>query len=188
MSDWSEGVFDGGAAEVAAAVNWYGDVLAGYTGNAQAQEFGIGYVPQVLSTVSNWTSAEGGQAYQGGEAADIKSPLAAAKTEKSGVSRWWSGLSNDDKKMGITVATLLAGGLANVGAGRRKDRELSILESRATADTEFNRARIALEQQKMANASAIGQTNFGGAMAPGMINAPVNLTRNRLRPTPGVPA
>lgn len=57
-----------------------------------------------------------------------------------------------------------------------------------TADTEFNRARIALEQQRMANGSAIGQTNFGSATQPmGMINAPVTLTRNRLKPTPGVP-
>lgn len=110
-------------------------------------------------------------------------------SEKSGIAKWWSELSSDDKKIGLSVAGLLSGGLANMGKGRREDKSLQIQQQNADANTTGVAERARQFNQQMANASSIGQTNFGTATQPmGMINAPVTLTRNRLKPTPGMPA
>jgi len=117
---------------------------------------------------------------QGGAAPDVN--------EKSAISKWWGGLTSDDKKLGLSVAALLGGGLANIGTGKRKDRELNIAQQNADTNAAGVAERARQFNQQMANGSAIGQTNFGTATQPlGMINAPVTLTRNRLKPTPGVP-
>lgn len=109
--------------------------------------------------------------------------------EKSSLAKWWSALSSDDKKIGLSVAGLLSGGLANMGKGRREDKSLQIQQQYADANTAGVAERARQFNQQMANASSIGQTNFGTATQPmGMINAPVTLTRNRLKPTPGMPA
>ena len=98
-----------------------------------------------------------------------------------------AGWAQSDKGM-TSIATALMGGVGMLSQGKRKDRGLSIMERNAAS----NEAAVAERKRQfdiqMANASSIGQTNFGAAMAPGMINAPVRLTRNRLIPTPGVPA
>lgn len=189
MSDFSEGVFDNGAGEVAAAsgdgAGW-GVVWQNLAQDPVAQSLGIGQVGQVLQSANNWVSAEGGTGY--GENADLKNPSGTAKAESSSLAKWWGGLTTDDKKMGLTLATLLAGGLSNIGKGKREDRALDIQKQNADTNLAAVNERKRQFDQQMANGSAIANTNFGGAMGPGMINAPVTLTRNRLLPTPGAPA
>ena len=119
--------------------------------------------------------------------------VAGSKTEdpkagSSSISKWWSALGNDDKKLGLSALALIGGGLSNIGKGRREDRALAIQQQNADANTAGVAERARQFNQQMANGSAIGQTNFGTATQPlGMINAPVTLTRNRLKPTPGMP-
>lgn len=111
------------------------------------------------------------------------------KKEPSMISKFWGSLSADDKKIGLSVLGMLGGGLANIGKGKREDRALQIQQQNADANTAGVAERARQFNQQMANASSIGQTNFGTATQPmGMINAPVTLTRNRLKPTPGMPA
>lgn len=187
MSDWSDGVFDNGAAEVADAGNWAnGDFWQTLANDPVAQSLGIGQVGQVLETANNWVSAEGGTGY--GDNADLKNPAGSAKTESSGLAKWWGGLTTDDKKIGLSMATLLAGGLSGLASGKRRDRELNIMQQNADANLAAVNERKRQFDVQMANGSAIAQTNFGSATGPGMINAPVTLTRNRLLPTPGAPA
>jgi len=112
-----------------------------------------------------------------------------AKKEPSMISKFWGSLSADDKKIGLSVLGMLGGGLANIGKGKRTDRELNIAQQNADTNAAGVAERARQFNQQMANASSIGSTNFGTATQPmGMINAPVTLTRNRLKPTPGMPA
>lgn len=111
------------------------------------------------------------------------------KKDPSGIAKWWKELDAGDKKIGMSALAMLGGGLANIGKGKRSDRELNIAQQNADANTAGVAERARQFNQQMANASSIGQTNFGTATQPmGMINAPVSLTRNRLKPTPGMPA
>ncbi len=120
--------------------------------------------------------------------------VASTKTEdpKGGpgpIAKFWGSLNADDKKVGLSALALLGGGLANIGKGRREDKSLSIAEMNANTNAAAVAERARQFDQQMANGSSIGQTNFGTATQPlGMINAPVTLTRNRLKPTPGMPA
>lgn len=112
-----------------------------------------------------------------------------AKKEPSMISKFWGSLSSDDKKIGLSVLGMLGGGLANIGKGKRTDRELNIAQQNADTNAAGVAERARQFNTQMANASSIGSTNFGTATQPmGMINAPVTLTRNRLKPTPGMPA
>ena len=111
------------------------------------------------------------------------------KKDPSGIAKWWKELDAGDKKIGMSALAMLGGGLANIGKGKREDKALQIQQQNADANTAGVAERARQFNQQMANASSIGQTNFGTATQPmGMINAPVSLTRNRLKPTPGMPA
>jgi len=111
------------------------------------------------------------------------------KKDPSGIAKWWKELDAGDKKIGMSALAMLGGGLANIGKGKRTDRELNIAQQNADTNAAGVAERARQFNQQMANASSIGQTNFGTATQPmGMINAPVSLTRNRLKPTPGMPA
>lgn len=181
MSDWSG---DDSTPELTvpddsytAATNWFDSFMQTLdTGTQQAaQQLGAGALTQA------WTSGEelpDGNVRVG----NVSGGTNTAKDSGSlldKITRW----STSDKGM-TSIATMLAGGLAGLAKGKR-DQQIA---DATTLNAQSNAASVAERKrqfdQQMANGSAIGQTNFGTAMQPlGMINAPVTLTRNRLKPT-----
>ncbi len=133
---------------------------------------------QDTGALSGWVS---------GETLPAGKSMTQQAKEGSSLSKWWGSLNTDDKKIGLSILTMLGGGLAQVGKGKREDRMLQIQQQNADANTAGVNLRREMFDRQMANANSIASTNFGTATQPGLINAPVTLTRNRLKPTPGAP-
>jgi hypothetical protein len=185
MSDWSDGTPDVDSYYSAGDLDWsaLASMIQGdLTPQEQSAAAGLGMnagvglqMPGTIGKVAAGTNIN-------------QTPPGDDKS-KSPTSIWdkIAGWAQSDKGM-TSIATALMGGVGMLANGKRLDRKLEIEQQAQATNAAAVAERKREFDQQMANASSIGQTNFGSAMGPGLINAPVTLTRNRLKPTPGVPA
>lgn len=183
MSDWSDDYSNTNLSTPTPEFDW-DTFISGVMGSLPPDQQQVAASLGGNDTATYFGTGTNGATIGGVTGSNTEDP----KKEPSMISKWWASIGNDDKKMGLSALALLGGGLANIGKGRREDKSLSIQQQNADTNAAAVAERAREFNQQMANGSSIGQTNFGTATQPmGMINAPVTLTRNRLRPTPGAP-